>query len=774
MASEKNNLIKNALKINNIQISIGKIITEAEEEILKGPTPKPNLADFRKWDYVLLSRYKPLYAPLCDECCLCTFGKCDLLGKEGACGINAKTQQARMMLLTCLMGTAAHAAHARHLLDNLIEEFGHDHPIDLGNNINVEAPIIRTVYGKEPKVLGDLKKVIEYVEKEMSHLLAACHTGQEGNHLDYESKAFHAGLMDEVAKEVADICQIVTLNLPKGEEDTELIDLGLGTIDKEKPVILCVGHNVLPGADIIDYLEENNLEDKVEVCGICCTAIDMSRYNSSAKIVGPLSKQLRFIRSGIADVVIVDEQCVRADILDEALKKDSLVIATTDKICLGLPDMTKEDPDVIVSKLVKREIKGALILDPKKIGEVAVKAAIKVSKLRKNIKRLLDEKEIIEKAKKCIKCGLCDKACPNNFPVMDAIVSASKGDLSKLEKLCIELCYTCGRCEQVCKRNLPIVSMITKAGERFVKKEKFKIRAGRGPVQDVEIRRVGAPIVFGEIPGVIAFVGCSNYPKGGKDVALMAEEFLKRNYIVVTTGCSAMSIAEFKDEDGKTLYEKYPARFEAGGLVNLGSCISNAHASGAAIKIANIFARKPLKGNFEEIADYILNRIGVCGVAWGAYSQKAAAIFTGLNRWGIPVILGPHSLKYRRILLGRTHDKESRQIIDLRSKKKIDGEPAPEHLLYVAETREEAEPLIAKLCIRPNDTPRGRQTKLNNYIDLYKKHYGRMPPDVHKFVRTEKDIPIVHKKEVMEFLKKKNWKPRKAPSEPSCLHYRYP
>lgn len=63
------------------------------------------------------------------------------------------------------MGTAAHAAHARHLLDNLIEEFGHDHPIDLGNNINVEAPIIRTVYGKEPKVLGDLKKVIEYVEK---------------------------------------------------------------------------------------------------------------------------------------------------------------------------------------------------------------------------------------------------------------------------------------------------------------------------------------------------------------------------------------------------------------------------------------------------------------------------------------------------------------------------------------------------------------------------------------------------------------------------------
>jgi len=41
-------------------------------------------------------------------------------------------------------------------------------------------------------------------------------------------------------------------------------------------------------------------------------------------------------------------------------------------------------------------------------------------------------------------------------------------------------------------------------------------------------------------------VGCSNYPEGGKDVALMAKEFLERNYIVVTTGCGAMSIGEYR------------------------------------------------------------------------------------------------------------------------------------------------------------------------------------------------------------------------------------
>lgn len=58
-----------------------------------------------------------------------------------------------------------------------------------------------------------------------------------------------------------------------------------------------------------------------------------------------------------------------------------------------------------------------------------------------------------------------------------------------------------------------------------------------------------------------------------------------------------------------------------------------------------------MRGNYAEVADYILNKVGAVGVAWGAMSQKAAAIATGVNRWGIPVILGPHGAKYRRLYL---------------------------------------------------------------------------------------------------------------------------
>ena len=47
-------------------------------------------------------------------------------------------------------------------------------------------------------------------------------------------------------------------------------------------------------------------------------------------------------------------------------------------------------------------------------------------------------------------------------------------------------------------------------------------------IQDIEIRNVGGPIVLGEIPGVVAIVGCANYPEGNEAVAEIAEEFAKR------------------------------------------------------------------------------------------------------------------------------------------------------------------------------------------------------------------------------------------------------
>jgi acetyl-CoA decarbonylase/synthase complex subunit alpha len=754
--------------VTDLEVSIGKIVDDTWEEPM-GPTPFPSIIDLRDWDFELLRRYKPFYLPFCDVCCLCTFGKCDLSGdKRGACGLNMAAQQSRIVLLSCCIGAATHTGHARHLVDHLIEKHGRNFPLDQGGlNIDIEAPVTRTVCGIRPKTLKDLEDAIEWAEREVTHCLSATHTGQEGNNLDFESKAFHAGMADQVGMEIADIAQISVFNFPKADPDAPLVDLGFAIADVKKPTILVIGHNVPSSIGIIDYMTKKKLLDKVEVVGICCTAIDITRYSTSAKIVGPISWQLRYIRSGLADLIVVDEQCIRADTLEEAQKVHTPVIASSPKNCLGLKNSDNEPANELVSKLVEGEVPGVLIFDTEKVGEVAVETVMAVAPKRNKFNIIPDIDEIIAAGKACSECNECIRACPNNQPIPKAMKAAAEGDLSLFADI-LENCVGCARCDSACPKDFPLHSFMVKAGEKDLLQEKFKMRSGRGAIQDIEIRNVGGPIVLGEIPGVVAVVGCANYPSGNKDVADICEEFAKRNYIVVTSGCAAMSAAMTKDEDGKTIYERYPGGFEAGGVLNVGSCVSNPHIAGAAIKIASIFAKRNLRANYEEIADYIHNRVGAVGLAWGAMSQKASSIAAGFWRLGVPVIVGPHGSKYRRMLLGRADKEEDWYVYDARTGDKVYTGPTPEHLFTTAETKEEAIVMIAKLCMRPNDTTKGRSMKLTHYVDLHKRYYGVMPDDIHLFIRNKMDIPITMKPEIQKILEEKGWKETRIP-DPTLL-----
>ncbi len=744
------------------KVEVNEIIRSEDTWEPVGYTPMPSITDLRGWDFRLLQTYKPFYAPFCDLCCFCTFGKCDLTGKKkGACGIDIAAQQARFVLMSCIMGCAAHAAHGRHLIDYLIDKYGEDYKIDLGSLVNVEAPIIRTVMGLKVETLGDLKEAISYVEKGLVHAVSATHMGQEGSALDFESKSLHTGMLDHIALEAADIAQIVGFKFPTSVSDTPLVDLGWGAVDKTKPIITCVGHNAAGATVLIDYLRKNGLEDKVEITGICCTAHDIARYSERGKIIGPLSKQLFFLKTGLSDVIMTDEQCVRSDIPQIAKEVGSALIATSDKICYGLPDVSKKEIDEIVRMIVE-DGKQVLILDIDKAGEVAARVALELAPRRK--KEILTKEEAKELSKECKNCGICNRVCPNLLDVGTAIAETGKGNFDLLSEL-FDQCIGCGKCEEACPRGIPIIKTM-QAGASW---DKYKVRTGRGPIHDVEIRKVGAPIVLGTIPGIVALVGCSNLPGDIEDIAFIAEEFAKRKFIVVLSGCAAMAVGFKKDNDGKTLYEKYPPDFDAGGVLNVGSCVSNAHIVGAAIKVASIFAKLPIRANFEVIADYILNRVGACGVAWGAYSQKAAAIGTGCNRWGVPVVLGPHASKYRRIYLSRKEE-DDWSVIDGRSKELLDTkEPSPEHLTIVIENKERAVVTIAKLCIRKNDTHQGRQLKLYHYISLHRTYLGGLPDDLQHFVRNDKDIPIFFKKEVMEYLNKVGWEPKPVLTLPTLI-----
>nr|MBC8274374.1 acetyl-CoA decarbonylase/synthase complex subunit alpha [Chloroflexota bacterium] len=251
VAAKKKNLRKD---------TVNEIIRAEDNWEPVGHTPMPEIPDLRNWDMRLMKTYKPFYAPMCDLCCFCTYGKCDLTGdKRGACGIDISTQQARVVLLACCMGMSAHGGHARHVLHYLIEKHGRDYKINLGDQIFVEAPHIRTVLGLKPETLGDLEKAMDYVESQLIHAISSLHTGQEGSALDYESKALHISMLDHVAMEVGDIAQIVGFGYPTSVADTPLVDMGWGSIDKTKPTILLVGHNPVTAVPIVDYINEHGL-----------------------------------------------------------------------------------------------------------------------------------------------------------------------------------------------------------------------------------------------------------------------------------------------------------------------------------------------------------------------------------------------------------------------------------------------------------------------------------------------------------------------------------
>lgn len=256
-------LVSDSVRARGVTLRIGRVTEPWEEE--PGPTRMPGIAALRSWDRALLSRYRPFYLPACDLCCLCTMGKCDLSrGKRGACGLDMASQQSRLVLLSAAIGAATHTGHTRELLEGLKERYGRDLRINLGPSVTLEAPHIRLVTGIRPRALGDLEDAVDYCEREITQLLSCCHTGQEGEAIDFESKAFHAGMVDHVAMEAADIAQIAAYGFPKGDADAPLVELGTGCADITKPVILVIGHNVMPSVAIMDYLEEQGLSDQVD------------------------------------------------------------------------------------------------------------------------------------------------------------------------------------------------------------------------------------------------------------------------------------------------------------------------------------------------------------------------------------------------------------------------------------------------------------------------------------------------------------------------------
>lgn len=603
----------------------------------------------RRWDRIILSRYPPYYPsgwPGDDLCIACAQGPCRLSGCSKAhCGITKEVKFARETLLFCIKGASAHLNTARRLLEHAVQRLGKNYPIRIEGQ-EILMPLVQIICGIKPRDLSDLELALSWIEKELIRTLSLTSYGAGMDLLGLESATLHAGMLDLAGLEIGEFSQIELFSFPRSGKETHFVKFGKYL--PERPSILFIGHNASLGIGIANYLKDR----EVDLLGLCCGGHDLARYTPSVRIIGSISDQLSCVREGIANVVVVDEQCIHADLPWEVARIGGFLLVSSEGTGIEAEDLTDMEVKKILEKVHSEGLRIGAIFDQKKAAEVAIELAQSLHKSRKDCKS----------------------------------------------------CFG----------------------------EPLKLRSGRGPILEEEIKSVGPSIIQGEIPGIVLLCGCPGSSE--EEPIWLGERLAENGYIIISCGCTALELARGR------IYERFSPNFDEGGISNLGSCLAVSHGIGSAVKIASIFLQRKLEGNFVEIADFILNRVGICVVGWGAFTQKAFATFSGANRLGVPVVVARRG--FRRILRGQERSSPPLGYVhDKRRKELCWTGPVPKDLFIAVDTAGDALLGVILYTMRPNDTPSGRRKKLSNYIRLHRELRGMDPEDVSSYARSGYDIP---------------------------------
>ncbi len=728
------------IKVEGFEVSIGEVVKEEFNP--------PDVLDLRCWDVLLVSRYLPKIVPTFTQCALCTYGPCDLTKMRGVCGIDSYGNHVRILTLAVSLGLSNITNRAIKMYKISREVLGEDYDVKISPEITISTPNISLITGYIPKKIKDFEKILNYVLNQNSKIQDSLTVFREYNPLDLASRMLHLGMLSHISCEIVDTLELLMLKNSGIELTPQIVKVKVSLEMLEKPTILYVGESLIPILKVLSILKRMNLGKPGDFINIIAASCNVANIEGVVFLGSPIYA-IPIIRLGIPDVVIIDDTCISGRIVEECIKHSISIITISDSTTFLAQNISGKDINEKIDNLLKSGIVYVDNID--NAVEIAVLTCLKIhgKKIINIVKNLnLDALNIV---KDCDYCGECVKVCPLNLDIVDAIKKLRDGNEEAIVNI-VKRCVWCGLCEDKCPKKVRLLTLFSK----YLQNIEISISTRASPLSDQVIRSIGAPIVLGEIPGVIAFVGCLNIRESVEDIVKIVHELLKRGFIVITSGCISQLVGKYRTEEGLSLYEEY-GELGRGCIINIGTCTALSEVSGIAIRVANIFAGRKIKGNYEEIADYILNRVGACGIGWGASTHKILSIAVGFLRLGIPIIVGPQCSKLGISLEGV--DVEKFVGIDMKTGKKVPTGPAPQHLLYLAKTPEECLIMAVKLCIRPGDTSKGRAVKLSHYIDLYKKFYGKLPPDLHLFIRDETDIPITYKDEVMQYLKEVGWKP---------------
>ncbi|MCX5999662.1 MAG: hypothetical protein NTU41_08770 [Chloroflexi bacterium] len=477
----------------------------------------PDAADIADWDHALLERYPALYTQQQDACADCAQGPCNLKKAAGKCGLQVESFRGRLSLRKACRGCASQMTTSRGLLNYALKLWPEDKPVSMGELLGMSdhCPPIGTLSGMYVKNLKDLNRVLSYGEAQLAELLQASYSATV-TATEFESMVMHAGSVLLLAMGVAEMLKVSCFGfMSAANQKIDELDKfppatlagGWASVEKGKPVIAFAGDDFLPAWCAIQFLQENKLTEAVEVCGIGPAGDDTVRFYNRCRIVAPMVRAGKAIRNGVFDVVVAGNACIPLDLLSEAERVGSKFIWTSPQGIGHLADSTDVPVEKIVESLVNGA-KAAWIRDAEKAAKVAVAVARQAKRTTTNCP--ITDESAIGQAKKCpANCDLCFSACPNNLPLPKAVKQLSEGKWDgffEVEKGC----YFCGKCEEVCPVKVGLRDIIVAAERKQAAKDKFIMRAGRGPLPLTEVLQSAFSMVWGNALGIVVVVGCGD------------------------------------------------------------------------------------------------------------------------------------------------------------------------------------------------------------------------------------------------------------------------
>jgi acetyl-CoA decarbonylase/synthase complex subunit alpha len=701
--------------------------------------PFTRAEDLAEWDRILLGRYRPLYTQRDPK----KESDSDKGRVQGALALRNLQEH--------LSGAGKAIGSAREVLNEALKVFGKEKAIELGQSIVYPTCNIAVLTGFEPKNLGQMDQALGYAEAQFLEQTCVASQGA-GDPLDLECRALHLGSLQFLATEVEELVKICCFEcLSVGNLSVKEMafypeartPVGLGTVDKSRPVLAFFGDDCLPILYTVGRLEEEKLAAKIEITGLGNAGHELVRLYPEGKVLTSTGKAIKGIRTGIPDLIVASRSCYPLDVVGQAKKAGIPVLATGSAVSVSAPDLSGEPVEKIVGRL--KEGESLLVRSVEKAADAA--AAYFRDFPGKRIKGP-DPSVVEQGARKCTGCDDCFHACPNSLTISAALKRSGGASLADLA----ERCLFCGQCEAVCPEEIPVIDCLLAAAGDRIAADKFRMRPGRGPLSHLEFRDLTFGLVLGgNGPGMVTLLGCGHYPGADDELAEMAKELLDRNCVVMTAGCAAGDVArKLEQETGKAFPENYPSMATLKGLVNCGGCSADTHIMASMFKFAQLGGGISAKANFDQVADYSLNRAPFAVIIWGPASDKMMVKASGFARVGAPVVIGPSGFKFARMLVGNKYKRDDWTMYDGLDGSVREVDPSPPHLIFPVETKEEAVTMAIKLCFTTCALREPRLSTIDNYTEIHQKYFQELPDDWTFYLRSALELHVMKR---MRFLK---------------------